>query len=71
MPKWKRSGRDANKAGPAGINMEVFQGTGTGVRMVEKKLNCKVLFWHVGEEDNLEATALAKEGLKEDLKDWT
>lgn len=70
LDDWKKNGYNKDESVPA-VNVELIKIVGTAVRMVERQMRCKVMFWHVKREENAEAVTLAREGSNEELRDWS
>ena len=69
MVKWKQNGWKTEQ-GDQVANVVLFKAIGMAVKMTEKQLGCKVLFWHVEREHNAEAAKLASEACGEELRKW-
>ncbi|KAJ9605274.1 hypothetical protein H2200_009931 [Cladophialophora chaetospira] len=70
LDDWKKNSYRGAKDHPTAI-VDLIKIVGTAVRMVERQMKCKVLFWHVKKDENTEAVKLAEEATKEDLRDWS
>lgn len=64
MGKWFKNGFKTDK-GTVVVNADIFQALGEAVDQLQGTVGCKVYFWLVKREYNVDADRLAKEGVRE------